>query len=218
MKALFMYVFIWMAGYYYESDGVPVKPDQSSSSHKQAVSNQDPPKLLFIDVNHMGQGKVSFDDVARAHAKDLTVEKKYGVRFLKCWLDEANGTIYCLSSATDSQGVRKTHAAAHGLLPDHIYQVSEGSYALLNRGKDFYLDVHELGAGKVTAKDVEAAHQKDLVAEKKYNVNLINYWVDEKQGMVMCLSQSPDSSALIHTHKDAHGLLPAYIVKVKSVQ
>jgi hypothetical protein len=218
MKGLLMYLFIWTAGYFYSSDGSAAKPDQPSSSMNQGVIKQDPPKLLFIDVHHMGPGKVSFEDLARAHAKDLTVEKKFGVRFLKCWLDEANGTIYCLSSAADSQRIRQTHAAAHGFLPDQIFQVSEGSYALLNRGKDFYLDVHELGAGKVTAKDVEAAHQKDLIAEKKYNVNLINYWVDEKQGIVMCLSQSPDSSALIHTHKDAHGLLPAYIVKVKPVQ
>jgi hypothetical protein len=76
----------------------------------------------------MGRGKVSFEDVARAHAKNLTVEKKFGVRFLKCWLDEDDGTIYCLSSATDTQGIRKTHAAAHGLLPEQIFQVSEGSY------------------------------------------------------------------------------------------
>jgi hypothetical protein len=118
-----MYVFIWTAGYFYASDGSKAKTEQYISSHKQAVTNQDPPKLLFIDVHHMGTGKVSFEDVARAHAKDLTVEKKFGVRFLKCWLDEADGTIYCLSSATDSQGIRKTHADAHGLLPAYIVKV-----------------------------------------------------------------------------------------------
>ena len=48
----------------------------------------------------------------------------------------------------------------------------------------YYIDVHELGPGKVTAKDVAAAHQKDLAVEKKYGVNFINYWVDDEKGLV----------------------------------
>ena len=75
--------------------------------------------------------------------------------------------------------------------------------------------MHYLGAGKVTAADVEAAHQKDLATQQKYGVNFVNYWVDEKKGVVMCLSQAKDSSSVIHTHQEAHGLLPAYIVEVK---
>ena len=75
--------------------------------------------------------------------------------------------------------------------------------------------MHYFDAGKVTAKDVAAAHQKDLAVEKKYGVNFINYWVDEKEGVVMCLSQAKDSNAVIQTHKEAHGLLPAYVEQVK---
>ena len=123
MKGLLMYILIWTVGYFYASDGSAAKPDQPSSSVNQLVIRQEPPKHLFIDVHHMGRGKVSFEDVARAHEKDLTVEKKFGVRFLQCWLDEAGGTIYCLSSATDSQEIRKAHAAAHGLLPAYILKV-----------------------------------------------------------------------------------------------
>ena len=44
------------------------------------------------------------------------------------------------------------------------------------------------GAGKVTAKDVEAAHQKDLAVEKKYGVTILKYWFDEAKGDVYCLS------------------------------
>jgi Protein of unknown function (DUF4242) len=72
-----------------------------------------------------------------------------------------------------------------------------------------------LGAGNVSAKDVAEAHKKDLAVESKYGVNFINYWVDEKEGMVMCLSQAKDSTSIIQTHKEAHGLLPAYVLKVK---
>ncbi|MNH43004.1 hypothetical protein D3C79_1048130 [compost metagenome] len=78
-----------------------------------------------------------------------------------------------------------------------------------------FIDVHELGPGKVTAKDVAEAHAKDLAVESKYGVNFINYWVDEKNGVVFCLSEAADSTAILKTHKAAHGLLPAYIIKVK---
>lgn len=60
-----------------------------------------------------------------------------------------------------------------------------------------------------------AAHQKDLVIENRYGVNFIKYWVDEKNGVVMCLSQTKDSTSVIRTNKEAHGLLPAYVLKVK---
>ena len=54
--------------------------------------------------------------------------------------------------------------------------------------------------------------------EKKYGANFINYWVNEKEGVVMCLSQAKDSSAVIQTHKEAHGLLPDEIMQVKQGQ
>ena len=173
---------------------------------------------LFIDVHHLGAGKVTAKDVAGAHQKDLATEKKYGVDFQKYWVDEAKGVVYCLSSAPDSQSIRKTHGEAHGLLPDQIFEVTDGTASKLTSSKNFFLDVHELGAGNVHAPDVAAAHQKDLATEKKYGVNFINYWVDEKDGVVLCLSQAPDSSAIIKTHKEAHGLVPARVMRIKQGQ
>ena len=80
------------------------------------------------------------------------------------------------------------------------------------------MDVHELGAGNVKAEDVEKAHQKDLAVQKKYGVNFINYWVDEKTGTVLCLSQASDASKVIATHKEAHGLVPVSVMAVKQGQ
>jgi hypothetical protein len=123
--------------------------------------------------------------------------------------------VYCLSSSADTQSIRATHAEAHGLLPDQIYPVTGGQEATVIEGKSFFLDVHELGPGNVTAKDVAAAHQKDLAVQQKYGVNFINYWVNEKEGRVVCLSQAPDSAAVVKTHKEAHGLIPVSVEKVK---
>ena len=179
------------------------------------TASADTTRHLFIDVHHLAPGKVTAADVAGAHAKDLAVEDKYGVKFLKYWVDEKKGLVYCLSSTADSSGIRKTHGEAHGLLPDQIYPVTDGEAAKLQGTDNLFLDVHYLGAGKVTAADVAVAHRKDLAAEKKYGVNFINYWVDQKSGMVMCLSQAKDSAAIAHTHKEAHGLVPQEVMQVK---
>jgi hypothetical protein len=172
----------------------------------------------YIDVHYLPEGKVSYADVAAAHAKDLSVESKYGVQFLKYWVDESKGVVYCLSSAPDSAAITNTHREAHGLLPQTVYKVSDGTEASADKDKTFFLDIHQLGAGNVTAADVEKAHQKDLAVEKKYGVNFINYWVDEKTGTVVCLSQASNASKVIETHKEAHGLIPVSIEAVKQGQ
>jgi len=172
----------------------------------------------FIDVHHLGAGKVTYDAVAQAHAKDLATEGQYHVKFLKYWVDTTQGDVYCLSSAHDSAAIRETHAKAHGLLPDEIYPVTPGAHTANLNGKKLYLDFHEFGPGNVKAADVAGAHVKDLAVQKKYGVNFINYWVDEKAGVVMCLAEAPDADAVIKTHKEAHGLLPKTVEEVKQGQ
>jgi Protein of unknown function (DUF4242) len=173
---------------------------------------------FYIDVHHLGAGKVTAAAVAGAHQKDLAVEKKYNVSFIKYWVDETKGDVYCLSSAPNPGAIRSTHAEAHGLLPDDIYRVSPGQEAMIKGSNNLYLDIHELGPGNVTEAAVAAAHQKDLAVEQKYGVNFINYWVDVKNGTVICLSQAPDSAAIVNTHREAHGLIPVSVVKVEQGQ
>lgn len=187
------------------------------SAQTMSTQLQDSTKTtkLFIDVHQLQPGKVTAEAVADAHAKDLAVQSKYGVQFLKYWVNEDKGLVYCLSSAADSAAIRKTHAEAHGLLPDYIYSVTDGEASIEQNGSDYFLDIHELGAGNVTAEAVAAAHQKDLNVQDKHDVQFINYWVDEKDGVVMCLSKAKNADSVIATHKEAHGLLPSKVIKVK---
>jgi len=180
-----------------------------TSAHNPHVKN------LYIDVHQLTPGTVKFEDVAGAHAKDLAVEKKYGVQFINYWVDEEQGLVYCLSSAGDTSSIRKTHAEAHGLIPAFTFEVTDGSAAALTGNKKLFLDIHKLGARNVTAAAVADAHKKDLAVQGKYGVNFINYWVDEKAGVVMCLSEAGNPDAVINTHKEAHGLVPVEILKVK---
>ncbi len=181
-------------------------------------TNSEKSKHLFIDVHQLQPGAVKYADVAEAHKKDLATQAKFGVTFIKYWVDENKGLVYCLSSSADSASIAKTHAEAHGLVPSYVYAVSEGEAATLKSNNSLFLDIHELGAGNVTAKDVAEAHKKDLAVQNKYGVSFINYWVDEKKGLVLCLSQAKDSASVINTHKEAHGLLPKTVLKVKQGQ
>jgi hypothetical protein len=186
-----------------------------SGSYAQSQNSKN---NLYIDVHYLPDGKVKYEDVAAAHAKDLATESKYGVQFIKYWVDESKGVVYCLSSAPDSSAITSTHREAHGLIPQTIYKVDDGDEAVSDKNKTFFLDIHQLGADKVTAADVEEAHKKDLAVQKKYGVSFINYWVDVKTGTVLCLSQASDASRVIATHKEAHGLVPVSITVVKQGQ
>jgi hypothetical protein len=186
-----------------------------TASGSRGTSTPSAGQNLFIDEHDLTPGKVTYADVMAAHQKDLATEGKYGVSFIKFWIDEQKGKVYCLSSAKDSNDIISTHREAHGLLPNAIFPITAGAESATIGGKKFFLDVHELGAGNVTAAAVAEAHKKDLIVEKKYGVNFINYWVDVKSGTVFCLSEAPDSNAIIQTHKEAHGLVPAYVMPVK---
>ena len=194
---------------------IACKNNEKKTDATASVENTSKEQPYFIDVHDLEPGKVTFADVEGAHKKDLATQEKYGVNFLKYWVDEDKGKVYCLSQAKNSKAVESTHKEAHGLLPSQVYEVSDGPEAAVKGGKQFFIDVHEMGAGKVTAKDVAGAHDKDLAVQDKHGVNFINYWVDEKKGVIMCLSEAADSNAVKSAHKEAHGLLPAYVLKVK---
>jgi hypothetical protein len=81
---------------------------------------------LFMDV-HTIDGGVSLDDVAAAHAADLRTEGKHDVRYLRYWVDQAAGKIFCLVSAPSAEAAEAVHREAHGLVADHLHRVQEGS-------------------------------------------------------------------------------------------
>lgn len=79
---------------------------------------------LFMDV-HTIEGGVSAADVAGAHQKDLETQGQYGVNYLRYWVDETAGKIFCLVEAEDAESANTVHREAHGLVADEIYPVGE---------------------------------------------------------------------------------------------
>ena len=80
---------------------------------------------LFMDIHNL-DGAVAIDDVAQAHAADLATQDAYGVHYLRYWVDEDNGKVFCLVDAPDPDAAHTVHREAHGLVADAIYRVTEG--------------------------------------------------------------------------------------------
>ena len=79
---------------------------------------------LFMDTLTIG-GPVSIDDVAEAHAADLQAQGAHNVHYLRYWVDQENGKIFCLVDAPDADTAAAVHREAHGLVADEIYPVAE---------------------------------------------------------------------------------------------
>jgi Protein of unknown function (DUF4242) len=79
---------------------------------------------LFMDM-HSVDGGVSAADVTGAHEADLATQGSYGVNYLRYWVDEEAGKIFCLVDAPDAEAANTVHRQAHGLVADEIYPVTE---------------------------------------------------------------------------------------------
>ncbi|MFZ1060167.1 MAG: DUF4242 domain-containing protein [Candidatus Rokuibacteriota bacterium] len=81
---------------------------------------------LYLDVHNKIEG-LSKEAVSDAHAKDLLVQQKYGVNYLRYWFDVGTGKVFCLVEAPSKEAAAAVHREAHGLVADEIIEVNEGS-------------------------------------------------------------------------------------------
>ena len=81
---------------------------------------------LYMDVHQKIDG-LTGDAVAAAHQKDLEVQAKHGVRYLKYWYDAGTGKVFCLVRAPSPEAASAVHREAHGLVADELVQVQEGA-------------------------------------------------------------------------------------------
>jgi hypothetical protein len=81
---------------------------------------------LFLDVHSLG-APVTLNEVAHAHAADLQHQDGQGVYYLRYWVAEPEGKIFCLVDAPDAAAAAAVHREAHGLVTSEIYQVQEGA-------------------------------------------------------------------------------------------
>lgn len=58
---------------------------------------------------------------------DLNTQTKYGVTYLRYWVNEEQGKVFCLVEADNAEDANTVHREAHGWVADEIYPASEHS-------------------------------------------------------------------------------------------
>jgi class 3 adenylate cyclase len=75
-----------------------------------------------MDIHNLPEG-TSAEDVAKAHAKDMEIQRKYGVEYRKYWVNESGRKIFCLAHAPNAEAAACVHREAHGMLAEKIIEV-----------------------------------------------------------------------------------------------
>ena len=77
---------------------------------------------VYMDVHEVGP-EVTAEDIAKAHASDVQVQDKYGVRYEKYYFNEKAGKIFCLCHAPSTEAAVRVHKEAHGLVANKLIQI-----------------------------------------------------------------------------------------------
>jgi class 3 adenylate cyclase len=75
-----------------------------------------------MDIHNLDEGTTP-EDIAKAHAKDMETQKKYGVEYTKYWVNETGKKVFCLAHAPNAEAAEQVHREAHGLMPEKIIEV-----------------------------------------------------------------------------------------------
>jgi hypothetical protein len=81
---------------------------------------------LYMDMHKNVEG-LTREAVEEGHKKDLEVQDKHGVKYLKYWYNEADGRVFCLCEAPSKEAAEAVHREAHGGVADEITEVQEGA-------------------------------------------------------------------------------------------
>jgi class 3 adenylate cyclase len=79
---------------------------------------------LFLD-RHDAPGATA-TEIAAAHVLDLSVQEKYGVRYVTYWFGDGEGAVFCLAEGPNRESLEAVHREAHGMVADNIIEVGEG--------------------------------------------------------------------------------------------
>ena len=77
---------------------------------------------LYMDIHNLPEGTTP-EDVAKAHAKDMEIQRKYGVEYHKYWVNEDGSKVFCLAHAPNAEAAECVHREAHGMMAEKIIEV-----------------------------------------------------------------------------------------------
>ena len=77
---------------------------------------------LYMDIHNLPEGTTP-EDIAKAHAKDIEIQRKYGVEYHKYWVNEDGSKVFCLAHAPNAEAAECVHREAHGMMAEKIIEV-----------------------------------------------------------------------------------------------
>ena len=92
---------------------------------------------LYMDFHKIEN--VTIDDVISAHTADEAIQEKYGVKYHQFWVNQKEGTVFCLVEGPDAKTCELVHQMAHGNLACAMTEVEGGNFRLF-MGDKFVVD------------------------------------------------------------------------------
>jgi len=85
---------------------------------------------LFMDLHKASDYNVkpTMQEIKQNHIADLTVQHKYGVRFIQYWINEEDGLVFCMMEAPNKEACAAVHNEAHGDMACNIIELKGGDY------------------------------------------------------------------------------------------
>ncbi|ATW89679.1 uncharacterized protein DUF4242 [Halohasta litchfieldiae] len=80
---------------------------------------------LYMDIHRNVDASV--EEVVEAHEADVAVQQEHGVDYKRYWVDEDEGTVFCLFEGPNKEAGERVHEESHGLTADEIHEVREGT-------------------------------------------------------------------------------------------
>jgi class 3 adenylate cyclase len=77
---------------------------------------------LYMDIHELPEGTTP-EDIAKAHAKDMETQRKYGVEYRKYWMNESGKKLFCLVNAPNAEAAECVHREAHGMMAAKLIEI-----------------------------------------------------------------------------------------------
>jgi class 3 adenylate cyclase len=75
-----------------------------------------------MDIHELPEGTTP-EDIAKAHAKDMEAQRKYGVEYRKYWVNESGKKLFCLVNAPNAEAAECVHREAHGMMAEKLIEI-----------------------------------------------------------------------------------------------
>jgi class 3 adenylate cyclase len=121
-----------------------------------------------MDIHELPDG-ITPEDIAKAHEKDMEIQRKYGVEYRKYWVNESGRKLFCLAHAPNAEAAERVHREAHGMIAEKIIEVQPdlaegilGSVQTNTAGAAVLPDRHERDPGIRTILFTDIANSTEL--------------------------------------------------------